>query len=169
MSGSGMRVVVIATVAVLGVACSSGGSAKKSDTKTDKTSTTESPSQTSSLGTPEDGLYYYDLANGGVTGKLKISAGGGKIANVSLDLVNGGTTAITGEPIVYIIDDTTGVKYDSKDLSWNKVYPAGSGGLATGGSGGFDFKFDQNFSPAKVTVCLKTGAKDMGCFVKGQA
>lgn len=167
----GIRVVALATVAVLGVACSSGGSDKKSDTTTakDRTTTSTESSGLRSLGKPADGLYYYDLVNGGVKAKLKMSASDGKIGNVSMDLVNGGTTAITDEPIVYLVDDTTGAKYDSKDLDWNKVYPPGSSGMAAGGSGGFSFKFQQNFDPTKVSVCLKVGSTDMGCFVKGQA
>lgn len=165
-----IRVLALASVAVVGVACSSGGSDKTSDTTTAKKTTTSTGSSgLRSLGKPADGLYYYDLVNGGVKAKLKMSASDGKIGNVSMDLVNGGTTAITDEPIVYLVDDTTGVKYDSKDLDWNKVYPPGSSGMAAGGSGGFSLKFEQNFDPTKVTVCLKAGSTDMGCFVKGQA
>lgn len=70
--------------------------------------------------------------------------------------------------VVYLIDDATGVKYDSKGLDWSKAYPAGSGGLASGGSGGFGFRFAQSFDPAKVTVGLEAGSADMGCSVEGR-
>ena len=87
----GIRVAALASVAVLGVACSSGGSAKKSDTTTAKKDQATASTVSSGLrclGKPADGL---------------------------------------------------------------------------------SFKFQENFDPTKVSVCLKAGATDMGCFVKGQA